>query len=135
MGVKHGGLGTEGWGWMAELGPAQGCLPELGVVGELVWLFCTAAATACAAVTAVLAAYRLASSWNLPMFFLYRILLLPNQLDTWGREQRESRGVRRQAAKALCTEQCDCFKTFGSIRYPIPSPCSNVHWVCRLIKQ
>lgn len=38
------------------------CLPELGVVGELAWLFCTAAAAACAAFTAVLAAYRLASS-------------------------------------------------------------------------
>lgn len=25
----------------------------------------------------------LASSWNFPMFFLYRILLLPNQLETW----------------------------------------------------
>lgn len=34
------------------------------------------------ALTAVLAAYMLASSWNLPMFFLYRILLLPNQFDT-----------------------------------------------------
>lgn len=67
----------------------QECLPELGVVGELAWLFCTAAAAACAAFTAVLAAYRLASSWNLPIFFLYRILLLPNQLDTCVREQKE----------------------------------------------
>lgn len=66
----------------------QECLPELGVVGELAWLFCTAAAAACAAFTAVLAAYRLASSWNLPIFFLYRILLLPNQLDTCVGEQR-----------------------------------------------
>lgn len=34
----------------------QGYVPEFGVVGELVWLFWTAAATACAAVTAVFAA-------------------------------------------------------------------------------
>lgn len=73
---------------------ASGGLPELGVVGELAWLFCTAAAAACAAFTAVLAAYRLASSWNLPMFFLYRIRLLPNQLDTCvsGAEQRGGGG-------------------------------------------
>ena len=31
---------------------------------------------------AALAAYMLASSWALTMFFLYRILLLPNQLLT-----------------------------------------------------
>lgn len=35
---------------------AAGYVPEFGVVGELVWLFWTAAATACAAVTAVFAA-------------------------------------------------------------------------------
>lgn len=66
-----------------------GYVPEFGVVGELVWLFWTAAATACAAVTAVFAAYRLASSWNFPMFFLYLILLLPNQLDTCSGERWE----------------------------------------------
>lgn len=33
-----------------------GYVPEFGVVGEFVWLFWTAAATACAAVTAVFAA-------------------------------------------------------------------------------
>lgn len=32
---------------------------------------------------AFLAAYKLASSWALPMFFLYRIRLLPNQFETW----------------------------------------------------
>lgn len=31
---------------------------------------------------AFLAAYKFASSWALPMFFLYLILLFPNQLDT-----------------------------------------------------
>lgn len=39
--------------WLSECATYA---PELGVVGELVWLFCTAAATACAAVTAVFAA-------------------------------------------------------------------------------
>lgn len=52
--------------WHKAAGAEQGVgvpyAPEFGVVGELVWLFCTAAATACAAVTAVFAAYRLASS-------------------------------------------------------------------------
>lgn len=104
----------------------QECLPELGVVGELAWLFCTAAAAACAAFTAVLAAYRLASSWNLPIFFLYRILLLPNQLDTCVVEQRRrSRGVRRQAATTPSTEQCDCFKMSclgpSSTQFPAPA--------------
>lgn len=55
-------------------------LPELGVAGEFAWLAC---ADTLAASTAVLTAYRFASSWNLPMFFLYRILLLPNQFETW----------------------------------------------------
>lgn len=32
---------------------------------------------------AFLAAYKLASSCALPMFFLYRMRLLPNQLETW----------------------------------------------------
>lgn len=40
----------------AEQGVSAQYAPEFGVVGELVWLFCTAAATACAAVTAVFAA-------------------------------------------------------------------------------
>ena len=31
---------------------------------------------------AVFAAYKFASSWNFPMFFLYRIRLLPNQFET-----------------------------------------------------
>lgn len=52
---------------------------ELGVEGEFAWLPCE---DALAALTAVLAAYMLASSWNLPMFFLYLILLFPNQLET-----------------------------------------------------
>lgn len=34
------------------------------------------------AAAAVFAAYKFASSWALPMFFLYRILLFPNQLET-----------------------------------------------------
>lgn len=75
------------------------CLPELGVVGELAWLFCTAAAAACAAFTAVLAAYRLASSWNLPIFFLYRIRLLPNQLDTCVRRAEEGGGAEESDVK------------------------------------
>lgn len=54
---------------------------ELGVEGELAWL---PWADTLVALTAVLAAYMLASSWNLPMFFLYRILLLPNQFETCG---------------------------------------------------
>lgn len=52
---------------------------EFGVEGEFAWLPCE---DALAALTAVLAAYMLASSWNLPMFFLYLILLFPNQLET-----------------------------------------------------
>lgn len=52
---------------------------EFGVEGEFAWLPCE---DALAAFTAVLAAYMLASSWNLPMFFLYLILLFPNQLET-----------------------------------------------------
>lgn len=40
------------------------------------------AALTAAAAAAVLAAYRLASSWALPIFFLYLIRLLPNQFDT-----------------------------------------------------
>ena len=52
---------------------------EFGVAGEFAWLPCE---ETLAAFTAVLAAYMLASSWNFPMFFLYRILLFPNQLDT-----------------------------------------------------
>lgn len=52
---------------------------ELGVDGEFAWL---PWADTLVALTAVLAAYMLASSWNLPMFFLYRILLFPNQFDT-----------------------------------------------------
>ena len=39
-----------------------------------------------AAEAAALAAYMLASSWALTMFFLYLILLLPNQLLTWDTE-------------------------------------------------
>ena len=35
------------------------------------------------AAAAALAAYMLASSWAFTMFFLYLILLLPNQLLTW----------------------------------------------------
>ena len=53
---------------------------EFGVDGEFAWL---PWADTLVALTAVLAAYMLASSWNLPMFFLYRILLFPNQFDTW----------------------------------------------------
>lgn len=64
-------------------------LPELGVAGEFAWLAC---ADTLAASTAVLTAYRFASSWNLPMFFLYRILLLPNQFETW----RETTPIRQQ---------------------------------------
>lgn len=55
------------------------CVPELGVAGELAWLACE---ETLAASTAVFTAYRFASSWNFPMFFLYLILLFPNQLDT-----------------------------------------------------
>lgn len=115
----------------------QECLPELGVVGELAWLFCTAAAAACAAFTAVLAAYRLASSWNLPIFFLYRILLLPNQLDTcvWKQKEEEQRS---QTSSSHSTVHWAVWLfqdvTFGSIKYPIPSPCSNVRGVHKLIK-
>ena len=36
-----------------------------------------------AAEAAALAAYMFVSSWALTMFFLYRIRLLPNQLQTW----------------------------------------------------
>lgn len=115
----------------------QECLPELGVVGELAWLFCTAAAAACAAFTAVLAAYRLASSWNLPIFFLYRILLLPNQLDTCVEEQKEEE-QRSQTSSSHSTVHwaVRLFQDvmFGSIKYPIPSPSSNVHRVHKLIK-
>lgn len=57
---------------------------EFGVEGEFAWLPCE---DALAAFTAVLAAYMLASSWNLPMFFLYLILLFPNQLETWADKQ------------------------------------------------
>lgn len=70
-------------------GPPQRfiCPPaELGVEGELAWL---PWAEALVALTAVLAAYMLASSWNFPMFFLYRIRLFPNQLDTCSRKQTE----------------------------------------------
>ena len=35
-----------------------------------------------ASLPAAFAAYIAASSWALPMFFLYLILLLPNQFDT-----------------------------------------------------
>lgn len=115
----------------------QECLPELGVVGELAWLFCTAAAAACAAFTAVLAAYRLASSWNLPIFFLYRILLLPNQLDTCVVEQKEEE-QRSQTSSSHSTVHWAVWLfqdvMFGSIKYPIPSPCSNVRRVHKLIK-
>lgn len=115
----------------------QECLPELGVVGELAWLFCTAAAAACAAFTAVLAAYRLASSWNLPIFFLYRILLLPNQLDTCVGEQKEEE-QRSQTSSSHSTVHWAVWLfqdvMFGSIKYPIPSPCSNVRRVHKLIK-
>lgn len=112
-------------------------LPELGVVGELAWLFCTAAAAACAAFTAVLAAYRFASSWNLPIFFLYRILLLPNQLDTCVREQREEE-QRSQTSSSHSSVHWAVWLfqdvMFGSIKYPIPSPCSTVRRVHELIK-
>lgn len=53
---------------------------EFGVEGELAWLPWVETLVALAA---VLAAYMLASSWNFPIFFLYLILLFPNQLDTW----------------------------------------------------
>lgn len=43
-------------GFLSRGGSEHPYAPEFGVVGELVWLFCTAAATACAAVTAVFAA-------------------------------------------------------------------------------
>lgn len=113
------------------------CLPELGVVGELAWLFCTAAAAACAAFTAVLAAYRLASSWNLPIFFLYRILLLPNQLDTCVVEHKEEE-QRSQTSSSHSTVHWAVWLfqdvMCGSIKYPIPSPCSNVRRVHKLIK-
>lgn len=59
---------------------------EFGVEGEFAWLPCE---DALAALTAVLAAYMLASSWNLPMFFLYLILLFPNQLETWADKQEK----------------------------------------------
>lgn len=52
---------------------------EFGVEGELAWLPWVETLVALAA---VLAAYMLASSWNFPIFFLYLILLFPNQLDT-----------------------------------------------------
>lgn len=58
---------------------------EFGVEGEFAWLPCE---DALAALTAVLAAYMLASSWNLPMFFLYLILLFPNQFETWANKQQ-----------------------------------------------
>ena len=40
------------------------------------------------AAAAVFAAYKLASSWALPMFFLYLIRLLPNQLETYRHTNR-----------------------------------------------
>lgn len=63
-----------GWDSFSLYPPA-----EFGVEGELAWLPWVETLVA---VAAVLAAYMLASSWNLPMFFLYLILLFPNQLDT-----------------------------------------------------
>lgn len=56
------GLEVQGRSYFLSCLYAAECLPEFGVVGELAWLFCTAAAAAWAAFTAVLAAYRLASS-------------------------------------------------------------------------
>lgn len=35
----------------------------------------------------------LASSWNLPMFFLYLILLFPNQLETWADKKIKQRAL------------------------------------------
>lgn len=64
------------------------CPPaELGVEGEFAWL---PWADTLAAFTAVLAAYMLASSWNFPIFFLYRIRLFPNQLDTWPKKKKKT---------------------------------------------
>lgn len=115
------------------------CLPELGVVGEFAWLFCAATAAACAAFTAVLAAYRLASSWNLPIFFLYRMRLLPNQLDTCVRgEQKKEEEQRSQTSSnhSGVHRAVGLFQDvmFRSIKYQIPSPCSNVRRVHNLIK-
>lgn len=53
------------------------CVPEFGVAGELAWLAWEDT------LAADFLVYRLASSWSFDMFFLYRILLFPNQLATW----------------------------------------------------
>lgn len=59
--------------------------PKPGVDGQRARLLGPPASEVSAA---ALAAYMLASSRNFPMFFLYRILLLPNQLETWTHRQK-----------------------------------------------
>lgn len=48
-------------------------------------------------VPAFFAAYKLASSCALPMFFLYRILLLPNQLETFLTEREKETSMASMA--------------------------------------
>lgn len=67
------------------------------------------------ALTAVLAAYMLASSWNLPMFFLYRILLLPNQFDTCG--DGDERSGYSESRRAFAVEAPRKIKTlWGNVK-------------------
>ncbi len=81
---------------------------EFGVDGELAWLPC---ATTLAAVTAVLAAYMLASSWNFPMFFLYRIRLFPNQLDTCPQKHCQD-----MCFPTLCPLEPSAYKSWWTIQ-------------------